>query len=612
MKHLPSLPSLAVFRPRAALAAAFATLAAAAFFPAANAANAAAPANGLPPVFGDEYKGKTFNDSRTRVYIAPQRILWKNDGAGGQLLRNSARLLAKGNNGQSELTGRPVCVLRSTATEFGGVLLDFGKEIQGGIQIVTSANGKQSGTKLRIRFGESATEAMSDAGKRGATNDHAMRDFTLQVPWLGVAEAGNSGFRFVRIDLLDPNATLGIKEVNAVLTYRDIPYLGSFKSSDPRLDKIWLTGAYTVHLNMQEYIWDGIKRDRLVWLGDLHPEVMTVSTVFGANEVIPKSLDLARDITPLPGWMNGMCSYSLWWVIIHRDWYKYQGNLAYLREQKPYLTRLLNILLTKVDANGKERLNAPGRFLDWPSSGNQKGVAAGLQGLFAMTLQAGSELCAILDDSALAEKCAATAAKMRTQLPHHNNLKQAAALLSLADILPAEKADKEVVSAGGVKNFSTFYGYYMLQAQAKAGNYQGGIDSIRQFWGGMLDVGATTFWEDFDLDWTKNAGRIDELTPAGKKDIHADFGAYCYRNLRHSLCHGWASGPTAWLSEHVLGVKVVEPGCKVLKIEPHLGDLQWVEGTFPTPHGVVRIRHEKDATGKIKTTVNAPAGVKIL
>ena len=83
----------------------------------------------------------------------------------------------------------------------------------------------------------------------------------------------------------------------------------------------------------------------------------------------------------------------------------------------------------------------------------------------------------------------------------------------------------------------------------------GGLDCIRQYWGAMLDLGATTFWEDFDLDWTANAGRIDELVPAGKKDIHGDFGNYCYKGFRHSLCHGWASGPTAWLSEHVLGVQ---------------------------------------------------------
>lgn len=68
-------------------------------------------------------------------------------------------------------------------------------------------------------------------------------------------------------------------------------------------------------LEYAEYLWVGVKRDRLVWVGDLHPEVMTVSTVFGYNEVVPKSLDLIRDITPLPSWMNGISSYSIWWLI---------------------------------------------------------------------------------------------------------------------------------------------------------------------------------------------------------------------------------------------------------------------------------------------------------
>jgi len=127
----------------------------------------------------------------------------------------------------------------------------------------------------------------------------------------------------------------------------------------------------------------------------------------------------------------------------------------------------------------------------------------------------------------------------------------------------------------------------------------------------MLDVGATTFWEDFDLDWTQNAGRIDEPVPAGKKDLHGDFGAHCYKGFRHSLCHGWASGPTAWMSEHVLGVKVLEPGCAAVRIAPELGDLQWAEGTFPTPKGVIRIRHEKGADGKVVSKIEAPAGVRV-
>lgn len=567
----------------------------------------AADAQQLPPVFGNEYSGKSFNDSRTRVYLAPQRIVWKDDGK-GELIRNAEKLLEKG-NGQSELTGRTVCMMRSTDSEYPSILFDFGKEIHGGLQIVTNISTGRD-VKIRVRFGESVSEAMSTVGVQGATNEHAMRDFIMSVPWLGVAETGNSGFRFVRIDLIEPNATLGLKEVNAIFTYRDIPYLGSFRCNNERLNRIWMTGAYTVHLNMQEYIWDGIKRDRLVWLGDLHPEVMTVNTVFGYNEVIPKSLDLARDITPLPGWMNGMCSYSLWWIIIHRDWYKYQGNLPYLKEQQKYLTNLLNIMFTKVDATGREKLDGGGRFLDWPSSPNEQGINAGLQALMVLAFQAGAELCSALGDKPMAEKCSATVDLMKKHVPDHNKLKQAAALLALAGILPAKKADDETISVDGAKNFSTFYGYYMLQAQAKAGNYQTAIDNISTFWGGMLDMGATTFWEDFNLDWLDNAAGIDEIVPEGRKDIHADFGDYCYKNLRHSLCHGWASGPTAWLSEHVLGVKVAEPGCKVLNIEPHLGNLEWVEGTFPTPHGVVHISHKKTPDGKIKTEVKAPKGVK--
>jgi hypothetical protein len=168
------------------------------------------------------------------------------------------------------------------------------------------------------------------------------------------------------------------------------------------------------------------------------------------------------------------------------------------------------------------------------------------------------------------------------------------------------------MAVDGPKRMSTFYGYYVLQARAMAGDYRGAVDCIRQYWGAMLDLGATTFWEDFDLDWTENAAGIDELVPEGKKDIHGDFGNYCYKNFRHSLCHGWASGPTAWMTEHILGARIVEPGCKVVRIEPHLADLDWAEGTFPTPAGVIKIRHDKQPDGTIKSSIEAPRGVRII
>ncbi len=562
----------------------------------------------VPSVVASANKNIRSTDLTTK-YLAPTRVVWTSDNIGEQV-KNAESILKPG-IGQADLNRGKYLTLNSENGSQPGIILDFGCEIQGGIEIVTTINNSKPAGKVRVRFGESVSETMITAGEEGATNDHAMRDFEVTLPWLGRLLVGNSGFRFVRIDLIAPDTKLEIKEVSAVFTYRDIPYLGSFECDDERLSKIWMTGAYTVHLNMQDYLWDGIKRDRLVWVGDMHPEVMTINSVFGNNEVVPKSLDLARDLTPLPNWMNGISSYSMWWILIQRDWYYYQGDMEYLNEQKEYMTALLKLLSEKIDDSGKEILDG-NRFLDWPSNENQEAVHAGLQSLMIITFEAGTELCNILDDAETLELCKTSIEKLKQHVPEMAGSKQAAALLSMSGLVEPEQADKNVLSKDGVHNMSTFYGYYMLIAKALAGNYEGALNDIRDYWGAMLDLGATTFWEDFDINWSKNAARIDEVVPEGKVDVHSAYGNYCYVGFRHSFCHGWASGPTSWLTEYVLGVKVLEPGCKKIKLEPHLGDLKWVKGTFPTPLGVLEIEHKKNTDGTIETTFKAPDGVTVV
>ena len=229
-----------------------------------------------------------------------------------------------------------------------------------------------------------------------------------------------------------------------------------------------------------------------------------------------------------------------------------------------------------------------------------------------MTLESGSRLMTVLGDPGTAKLCITAAARGRKVVPDVNQSKSGAALLSLAGMMYAKKVSDDVLKIGGPRNISTFYGFYVLQALAKSGDADTALDFIRTYWGAMLDLGATTFWEDFNLDWLPNAGRIDELVPAGKKDIHSDFGAYCYKGFRHSLCHGWSSGPAAWLIAHVLGIQPVEVGCKTVRIKPFLGDLKWAEGSFPTPLGVIKVRHEKQADGTLKSDIRAPAGITLV
>ncbi|HPC59525.1 MAG TPA: alpha-L-rhamnosidase C-terminal domain-containing protein [Verrucomicrobiota bacterium] len=552
-------------------------------------------------------------DPRVREYVAPTRIVWQSAGEGGSV--QDAQRLLEPFSGQITLDNRAGCVLRHRGQP-PGLLLDFGRELHGGVQIAVAdlknATPESKTVRVRLRFGESVAEAMSDlGGEKNATNDHAVRDDEIRLPWLGTAEFGNTGFRFVRLDLVEPDTTLTLKAVRAVYLHRGLPRLGSFRCNDERLNRIWDTGAYTVYLNLQDYVWDGIKRDRLVWIGDMHPETSTIGAVFGPVRVVNASLDLIRDDTPLPKWMNGISSYSLWWVLIQRDWYRQTGDLDYLRQQQPYLAGLLRALARHIGPDGAETLPEM-RFLDWPSSENKQAIHAGLQSLMVMAFEAGAEMARALEDKTTAAQSAQALARLRQHAPDPGGSKQAAALLALAGLRDAAALNRDVLARNGAHGLSTFYGYYVLQARAKAGDVQGALDNIRQFWGAMLDLGATTFWEDFNLEWTENAARIDELVPPGKKDIHGDFGAYCYKGFRHSLCHGWASGPTAWLSEHVLGVKIVEPGCRTVRIAPRLGDLQWVEGTYPTPRGLIKIRHERLPDGRIKSDLQAPEGVQIL
>lgn len=217
-------------------------------------------------------------------------------------------------------------------------------------------------------------------------------------------ETGHTGFRFVRIDLVGEETDVEIRSVKATFVRRDLDYYGSFECNDTLLNNIWNTGAYTVYLNMQNYLWDGIKRDRLVWIGDIHPEMMTIANVFGYNDVVPKSLDIIRDNTPLPNWMNGISSYSLWWLIIQRDWYYHTGDIDYLKEQKQYLLALLEHLMTKIDNDGREHLDGM-RFLDWPSNGNPAAIDLGLHALTVIAMKYGKELCEILDEYTVADRC---------------------------------------------------------------------------------------------------------------------------------------------------------------------------------------------------------------
>ena len=90
-----------------------------------------------------------------------------------------------------------------------------------------------------------------------------------------------------------------------------------------------------------------------------------------------------------------------------------------------------------------------------------------------------------------------------------NSYKQVAGLGAWAR--DAGQNNKEVLIKGGAKGMSTFMSYPIFSGVAKCGEPEYALTMLKDYYGGMLSVGATSFWEDFDVDWLKNCSRIDEL-----------------------------------------------------------------------------------------------------
>ena len=69
----------------------------------------------------------------------------------------------------------------------------------------------------------------------------------------------------------------------------------------------------------------------------------------------------------------------------------------------------------------------------------------------------------------------------------------------------------------------------VVAAKVMAGRTAEALRDMKEYYGAMLKLGATTFWEDFDLEWTRNAYGIDQLHQrlAGSRRRVADGHSDC-------------------------------------------------------------------------------------
>lgn len=532
-------------------------------------------------------------DERIIDHIAPERCIASEGCSGPEILLHS-RIL------QASTAERRSC----TISPGGWILLDFGEEIHGGIELVSGAfpgipfnSPEDKGIRLHVTFGESVSETFSVPDYCHAPQNMEMKT----VPWAAVS-CGGLGFRFVRIRNIDRKPA-PLQSVIGRYVHRDLPLKAKFFCSDDMLNRIWQISAKTLQLCLQNYVYDGIKRDRLVWMGDIYPELKACAALFGKQSVIEKSMDFVRDETPLPRFMNGIWVYSIWWILGQAHWYRCFGDLNYLKAQKEYLTGLLRLFAGNMDENGLQK-GFDSALLDWASEGKMDSIP-GAHALLLLAFRAGEKLCRILDDPETAEICRSASNKMAfLDFPVTDSM-AGNAFQVFAGWKDAGTMFDNVFAKTLPHKMSTFLGCFSLDACVMGNHLREALDYLRAYWGGMIQLGATTFWEHFDVNWLENAARIDELPSPEKTDVHKEYGSGCFKGFRNSLCHGWASLPGEWLLRNILGVSFLNAG--TIQFAPNLCGLEFAEGKIETEFGMISVKLRNG-----HSEIVSPEGIRVV
>lgn len=482
------------------------------------------------------------------------------------------------------------------------ITLDFGREVAGRIQIVSDTD---SPITVSVAYGESIDEAQNEP--------YLGVDIIRDTPH-GAAAGPKSAFRYAEIRFLSGPPIVKFRAIRVEAIYYPVHYQGSFASSDPLLNQIWATGAYTAHLCMQDDIWDAPKRDRGRWMGDTDVSGRVIDDVFADHFLLEDTMTRLIGPMPIASPVNGIPGYSSFWITELAHYVRHTGGLDYARKMHGQLIGLLNFMDQDFNAQN-QFINHTQQWLyvDWALGLNgdtpQARIATTLE--YIRAYRDGSWILRQLGDTANADHFAQRAdaiAKASNAANFANGSfgprwqTNAMAVIS-GTAQPGQYSSiwNNVLSSVGKPTYrpditTPYYGSYILDAMAEIGHRADALAWIREYWGGMIHEGATSFWEAYDPAWPK-------------RDSHVDLQADDTAGYRISLAHGWSSGPTFWLMEQILGIRPTGPGFSTVTLRPDLIDLDWARGAEPTPNGLLSVDLKKEGSG-LDATFNIPTGVQ--
>ena len=419
----------------------------------------------------------------------------------------------------------------------------------------------------------------------------------------------------------------GVKvNLRAIHQFVDIPVKASFRSSDERLNQIWKVAEHTFRLCSGVFFIDGVKRDKWIWSGDAYQSLFVNRYLFSDPEIEKRTLLALRGNDPITTHINTIVDYSMLWLLgvkQHMDVYK---DMDFLRLIWPKCKSMMAFLEAQLDEEGF----LVGRegdwiFIDWAELDKTAPFGAEQMLLYACyeamekleKMLCGESVCGIgscenenaeagfANGTGFEKKgCEDTAASWaekkrqlydRIQARYWDEEKGAfvdsfisgqrhvsrqtnlfAMRFGLCREEQKEQIIRNVIQSDAVPAITTpYFAFFELDALGEAGMTDMLYQRMNAYWGGMLDRGAVTFWEEFDENVPREA----------QYDMYGDrFGK--------SLCHAWAASPLYLIGRYLLGLVDTEKGFEVSPCWQLLPEK--LDVTLPVNGGRASVRIRRD------------------
>jgi len=492
------------------------------------------------------------------------------------------------------------------------IILDFGREIAGYGWIDIEGN---AGAVIDVAYGERlfAGRVQAVVGGVSFADRYILKQGRQRhevYDW--------KGYRYVQLTFRNLRQPLKLHGVGATFTSYPVEWRGAFECADEKMTEIWRVGAYTQQLCMHDALMDCPWREQAQWLGDGRVQLLIIQNAFGDRLMPRKFVEMFAQEQDSSGQLPShslspgrIVDYSLWWVVAVKDVLLFDGDLEFAGRMVPVMERLFAWYEPFVTADGFLKDPAGFTFIDWADVGRE-GECAALNLIYYYALTCGARVAEVVGRVELAAAWRGKAERIargfhekffdeEEQLYTDNivagrgtgrfsqHTQAMAALTGLAGenapgLLERALAKEDIVQA------EPYFSFYLIEALAGHGMADVAYKFIRERWGKMLDEGATTFWEEWQVLGTKRKGE--------------------WWSLPRSHCHAWSAAPTAWLSRYVLGVRVSSVGVDAILLAPNPCGLTRASGVVPTRFGLVEVEWETSGDD-LNVAVKAPPHVEI-